>query len=107
MLFPTLLYKTPGPHRKPGVGSYRYIGCKDASDYEARRAQGWHDSFEEAIAATKAKAVIAAVEQADEAIDDISPPTREEMEEKARELGLPFNARTSDKTLAQRIADAV
>lgn len=107
MEFPTLLYKTPGPHRRPGIGTYKYVGCADAAEYERLRAQGWHPSLDAALAATRARAVIAEVEEADEAIDEVSPPTRKELETKARELGLPFNTRTSNKVLAQRIADAV
>lgn len=106
MHFPRLVYKCPGPYQKRGH-AYRYIGCADAEQWDALKAQGWLPSFDEAVAGAKAKAVVDAIEEADEAIDDISPATRDELEQKAKELGIGFNARTPDKTLAQRIADAV
>jgi len=40
-------------------------------------------------------------------MDDLSPPTREEMESKARELGISFNKRTSDDQLLWRIEQAL
>jgi len=39
--------------------------------------------------------------------EDNSPPTREELEAKATELGIPFNGRTSDKKLSGLIATAL
>lgn len=35
--------------------------------------------------------------------DDNSPPTREELEAKAKELGINFDGRTTDKSLAEKI----
>jgi hypothetical protein len=66
-------------------------------------AKGWSASYEEALIAaqplkTKAKAV---------EIDEVSGPTREELEIKAKELGVSFNARTSDITLSDRITAAL
>lgn len=39
--------------------------------------------------------------------DENAPPTREELEVKATELGIPFNGRTSDKKLSGLIATAL
>ena len=39
--------------------------------------------------------------------DEDAPPTREELEAKATELGIPFNGRTSDKKLSGLIATAL
>ena len=39
--------------------------------------------------------------------DEDAPPTREELETKATELGIPFNGRTSDKKLSGLIATAL
>ena len=49
MKFPCLLYKTPGPHRKPGFGTYRYVGCKDAEQFKELAAQGWFQSLADAL----------------------------------------------------------
>lgn len=106
MDFPRLLYRCPGPHSKRGH-TYATRGCNDIAEFKHFSDQGWFASFEEAIVGNHMADVIEAVEAADAAIDEITPPTREEMEQKAKELGLSFNSRTSDKVLAQRIADAV
>ena len=107
MNFPCHLYRTPGPHRRPGVGTYDLSGCNDAADFERLSALGWHENLEAAIAVKDASAIIEQVVEANEAIDDVSPATRDELEQKARELGIGFNSRTSDAVLAQRIAERV
>jgi len=102
--FPCLLYKTPGPHRKPGGLTYAYVGCADAQDYERLVAQGWRVSLSDALAG---KGVISAAEAFEDAVDNVSPATRDELEQKAKELGVSFNSRTSNETLAKRIAEAI
>jgi len=42
-----------------------------------------------------------------EPADDKSPPTRAEMEQKATELGLKFDGRTTDQKLAKLIEEAL
>ena len=69
--------------------------------------QGWFPSYEEAVAGKVAAKIIEAAEAFDDAIDEVSDPTRDELESKAKELGVSFNARTSDKKLAERIAQAL
>jgi hypothetical protein len=101
--FPTIVYRTPGPHKKPRGKTYAYRGAADQEAFDALIAKGWSASYEEALIAaqplkTKAKAV---------EIDEVSGPTREEMEIKAKELGVSFNARTSDITLSDRITAAL
>lgn len=39
--------------------------------------------------------------------DENTPPTREEMELKAKELGIQFDGRTADKTLLKKIEEAL
>ena len=105
--FPTIMYRVPGPHRKPRGGTYAYRGADDQEAFDALLAKGWFPSYDEAVAgkvAGKAPKDVALVE---EAIDDESAPTRDELETKAKELGISFNARTSDKKLAERIAEAL
>lgn len=106
MDFPRLLYRCPGPHKKHGH-TYALRGCNNIEEFRHFAEQGWFASYEEAIVGNHMADVIDAVEAADAAIDEITPATRDEMEQKAKELGLKFNSRTPDKTLAQRIADAV
>ena len=51
----------------------------------------------------KPAAAADAADLAEVAPNDDAPPTREELEAKARELGVKFNGRTSDKALAAKI----
>ena len=105
--FPTMVYRSPGFHRASGGKTFDYRGIDDAGALSAALSDGWRLTVEEAIAGVKAQAVIKEVIEAQEAIDDVSPATRDELEQKAKELGIGFNSRTSDTVLAQRIAGAI
>lgn len=105
--FPTIVYRIPGPHKKPRGHSYAYRAANDEAQFDALIAKGWFASYEDAVAAKHASKVIAAADAFDDAIDEVSAPTRDELEAKAKELGVSFNARTSDKKLAERIAEAL
>jgi len=58
---------------------------------------------EQAQAAAQAQAQ--AVEVVEAAPEDDAPPTRAELEAKAKELGIRFDGRTGDKKLGQLIQD--
>jgi hypothetical protein len=98
MRFPTILYRVPGRIKKPRGGTYSYVGAADQAAFDKLLAKGWFPSYEEA------KAGKLAVE---EPVDETSPPSREEMEIWAKELGISFNARTSDTRLSERIKAAL
>ena len=105
--FPTILYRTPGPHKKPRGKTYAFISAADKESFDALIAKGWSASYEDAlIAAQPLKPKAKAAEKSAE-IDEVSAPTREELEAKAKELGVSFNTRTSDITLADRITSAL
>jgi hypothetical protein len=97
--FPTIMYRTPGPHKKPRGGTYAYKGAADQAEFDVLLGRGWFPSYEDAVVGK----IVAAVSE----IDTVSPATRDELEAKAKELGVSFNARTSDKTIAERIALAL
>ena len=101
--FPTILYKTPGPHKKPRGGTYKTTGAADKAEFDELLKKGWFPSYEEAAAGK----IIEAAEAFEDAVDEVSAPTRDELETKAKELGVSFNGRTSDKKLAERIAAAL
>lgn len=105
--FPTILYKTPGPHKKPRGGTYKTTGAADKAEFDELLKKGWFPSYEEAAAGKIAGKIIEAAEAFEDAVDEVSAPTRDELEAKAKELGVSFNARTSDKKLAERIAEAL
>lgn len=105
--------------------------CKtvnDDAELQAARAAGWHLTLQEAKDAAGDKAFIkrkvaswrkvktvkkvakpaAPVKVADpDPVDDNSPPTRQELEQKATMLGIKFDGRTSDKKLGERITQAI
>jgi hypothetical protein len=102
--FPTILYRIPGPHKQPRGLTYAYTGAQDQEQFDALIAKGWSASYEAAASKLdkKPKAKAKAIE-----IDEVSGPSREELEIKAKELGVSFNARTSDITLSDRITSAL
>ncbi len=105
----TMLYKAPGPHAIHGH-MLDFIVVAD-EQIDAAIAEGWHLTTPEAVAAVdreKAEAEARAQAQAEQEAaaklaDDTAPPTRDELEQMAAKLGLPFNSRTSDKKLRQMI----
>ena len=72
-----------------------------------RVAEGWCTSKADALAPKSAVPVAAADAPALDVSDDNAPPTRDEMERKAAELGIKVDKRWSDKTLAERIDEAL
>ena len=105
--FPTIMYRVPGPHKKPRGGTYAYRGADDQEAFDALIAKGWFPSYEEAVAGKVAGKATKAAAPVEDAVDEVSAPTRDELEAKAKELGISFNARTSDKKLEERIAEAL
>lgn len=106
MNFPCLVYRTPGPHGK-GDRTYAYLGVEDQAAFDRAVSNGWHASKLDAFAGLEAGKIVDAVVDASAAIDDVSPATRGEMEQKAKELGIRGIHRMKDETLAQRIAERV
>jgi len=97
MEFPTLVYKCPGSHQRPG-GTYSYKGVQDADEHASALADGWFATLPEAIEGKPTEAPAPAAD---------APPTRAELEQKATELGIKFDGRTGDKKLAEAIAAKV
>ena len=107
--FPDTVIRMPGAHRAQNGGTFDYKGVNDQAELDAALADGWHLTFDDAYAACAAddaEDALDAAEALEDAIDDVSPAARDELEQRAKELGVPFNKRTSDEVLIQRIADA-
>lgn len=94
MNFPTLVYRTPGTHFS-ATGTYDYRGVSDANGLADALADGWFKSLPEAIAGEHAE------------VEDDSAPTRAELEAEAVILGIKFDGRTTDKSLAEKIELAI
>lgn len=90
--FPTIVYRAPGTHFA-SAGTYDYRGVETPDQLEASIAEGWFLTLPEAIAGKS--------DEPDQ--DDNAAPTREELEAKATELGIKFDGRTTDKSLAEKI----
>jgi hypothetical protein len=99
MEFPSMVYKVPGKHVRPH-GTYDFEGVNNAEELQAKLKDGWFSSLSEAI--DSKETIVEAKES-----DDIAPTTRQELEEKATELGIKFDGRFSDKKIAQLIEDAL
>ena len=96
--FSVLVYKDKGPHQRAG-GTYDHMLIETSAEMDEALAAGWAKTLPDAIAAGLA-APVPVVE-----VQPISemPPIREELETKAKELGIKFDGRTSDKKLADLI----
>ena len=101
MFEPILVYKSPGSQHGPAGKTYSWSGVKKQEDLDDKIADGWFLTLGEAIAPRDAPKIEPnAVE-----IDENAPPTRSELEQKAAELGLKFDGRTSDNKLGQKIQE--
>jgi hypothetical protein len=95
MEFPRLVYRSASVH----------VVAEDVEAYDMFIADGWFSSVPEAMEGkqkAKAPEVIQepeASQEKDEQKEDDAPPTREEMEAKAQELGIRFDGRTRDAKL--------
>lgn len=106
-----MVFKSPGPEKIHGYQvQYKVVDESEADGYVA---DGWHLSAVaagEAAAAEQAEqAQIARDEQERAVAAEIAarPPTREELEQKAQELGLTYGPRVSDKKLREMIEVAI
>lgn len=103
MEFPRMIYRV-GNAAVLESGKYDFLVISEA-EYESAIAEGWHLDQYAAKGAHEAANEPARPQQLPPVADD--PPTREELEAKATELGLSFDGRTSDAKLAARIEEAM
>lgn len=109
--FPVLVYRCPGPAWGPPGTTYSSLMAIDQPALDRALADGWFATLPEAVDAWLNPApaptrILAAVDE-DQTYDDEAPPTREEMLAKASELGMAVDKRWSDRTLANRILEAM
>lgn len=100
--FPTIVYRCPGERPGPPFTTFESIGVSDQDAFDIALTDGWFATLPEAVEAFLTPAPAATSEPADSA-----PPTREEMLAKAAEIGLTVDRRWSDKTLANKIIEAL
>ena len=104
--FPRLVYRCPGPYPGMSGTTYDCMGVADAEALEKALRAGWFATMMEAVdAKLKPKLAPVVPEPEPEPID--APPTRDEMLAKAAEINLTVDKRWSDKTLANKIIEAL
>lgn len=91
--FPRMLYKAGGPHEIHG-GRFDTLIVDDSDELDAALANGWHLNTDEAKAPPVAP-------------KDDEPPTRQEMLQKATELGLTFRANIPSAKLLEMLDAAL
>lgn len=105
--FPTIVYKCPGDRFGPPYTTFKSIGVTDRETFDKALADGWFATLPEAAEAyLKPAPDRVAIVVEPEPIDN-APPTRDEMLAKAAEIGLTVDKRWSDKTLANKIIEAL
>lgn len=104
MIFPTIVYRSPGLHVGEYGRTYESKGVNTQEALDEAYAAGWSDSVAEACARAAGIAKAPSVEPVP---SDDDPPTRAEIEEQAAKLGIKVDGRWSDKRLTQAIADAM
>ncbi len=124
----TMVYKSPGPHEIHGGNfDYKIIDADEEGALEAAKADGWCLTTDEAKESSKTAPIdqettrafpdspidfrtIAEVDREIKAANaglDKQPPTREELETKAKELGITTQANMKDATIAKKIENAL
>jgi hypothetical protein len=98
---PTIVYKAGGKHFSKW-GGWSSKGVNTLDEYNKALAEGWHPTQAEAFGLVKKPEP---VPEPEPEIDDTSPPSRDELEYKARELGIKFDGRTGDKALLRKISE--
>lgn len=89
-----LMYRCPGPHAGPEGKTYDFKGFESEA---AGSAAGFFLTLPDAIAGKKPAPVPA----------EDAPPTRAEIEEQAKKVGVKVDGRMSDRTLLKLIDDAM
>lgn len=100
MSFPRTVYRTPGPRKASDGTTYDVLIVADEVALEAAVANGWCRLRSDL--GKKPDPVVTLPEPAEDA-----PPTRAEIEEQAKKVGVKVDGRMSDKTLLKLIDDAM
>lgn len=101
MEFPTMVYRCPGEHHAHSGATYKYRPVTGKDELDDLLKSGWSLTLVEAVDAWKNPKVEKQIQE------ENSPPTREELESKAKELGIKFDGRTGDAKLLKLINERV
>jgi hypothetical protein len=98
MTYPKHVFKSPGPYEWKRR-TYAVATINSDEELSQMLASGWHETRSDAFNPPANVEVPEVVE--------IGAPTRAELEQKARELNIKFDGRTTDKRLGILIAQAL
>jgi hypothetical protein len=88
--------------------TYQSIGVNNLEEWYAALDKGYFPTLPQAVdALLKAAAMAAPAPEPEPVVDEDAPPTRDEMMAKAAEINLTVDKRWSDKTLANKIIEAL
>jgi hypothetical protein len=105
MAFSEIVYRGYGPHQRKG-GGFSTLAVKSEEELAAALADGWYRTLPEAIDAHDNPTTVTLKDTAatfNTTPADDAPPTRAELEQKARELGIKVHHKHSDATLLSKI----
>jgi hypothetical protein len=119
--FPRFVFKPSGTIERAG-GFYAENIVENQAEMDAMLSDGWFSNLSDAINPPEVVAFemvdpvqsglipsnpVQSDEPIPEPIEDNAPPTREELEIKARELGIKFDGRIGDRNLTRLIERAL
>ena len=93
MHYPVFVYRCPGAHFGPIGTTYESTVANDEKEFSNLLANGWSESLIKAVDTFLSPAKL---------VEDL-----EELELKAREIGVKFDGRTTDALLLKRIENAI
>jgi len=100
MEFPMLVFKDGGTTLRHG-GTYSYLLVENEIEYKIALDKGWFAGLLEAIEAVNKPDIRISLPNED------LPPTRAEIESKAKELGIAFHPSIGDNKLLRKIEDSL
>lgn len=107
MEFPRFVYKPFGSNEFKGK-RYSYLQVSNEEEYASAISLGWYDNRADAFDSLDVKKEETKTEEPNPEKDPETPKDlRAELEKTARELGIKFDGRTSDKKLMASIESAV
>lgn len=118
-MFPRQVYCSPGPYQK--TSSHPTWGCKSVENEEelaeALASGKWFETVAEAcndageaaypVLRGRLRSIAMKRRRTYPMPGEDAPPTRAEIEQQARKLGIRYNARTADKILLARISEVM
>lgn len=104
--YPKMLYRFGGEVEIDG-DKFTTLIVDDSEAADAALADKWFETASQSKQAAADEKAAADAALAQQVVNDEAPPTRDELERKARELEIKFDGRTGDKKLAHMIAAAL